>query len=188
MRFETLGAAHLRSGGGGGDPAHGLCVMELVDLLSGSTGRLTDRPQTACPVLTEFAIALNDCAPSTPMRDTLKPLALTLLNTRTPDLAWERVDYIVRAAARRLVAPCDAIAARRMLGMLDQAEPLDGERAARVALILSTEISAYTRRRKATAHHPLSPAARWRELRAILNEAALLGAPAGYDDAPALAA
>ncbi len=186
VRFETLGEIHLKSGGGGGDRSRGLCVMEMVDLLSGSVGRLTDRPVCACPVLTEFAIALNDSAPSAKMRDTLKPLALRLLNSRSDERAWARMSHVARTAAHKLVAPVDVYAARKMVLFVDAACRQDASQAQRLALHFAIDLNAYLRRRKVTQAHPLSASARWRLMRDILAEAIDVGAPQLDGDAPAL--
>ena len=104
MDFETLARISLRKGAGGGDPRNGLCVMELVSWISGDD-RATDEPACASPHLTAFAIALNDSAISTEVRDSMKPIACLLVNTRDPGRERERGDYLLRESARRVLAP-----------------------------------------------------------------------------------
>lgn len=56
-----------------------LCVMSLVALLAGE--RHTDRPQGACPVISTFAIKVNDGI-DCEARQTLKPFAPRIVGTR----------------------------------------------------------------------------------------------------------
>jgi hypothetical protein len=104
MDFETLAHISLRKGAGGGDPGNGLCVMELVSWISGDD-RVTDEPECASPHLTAFAIALNDSAITRQVRDSMKPLAFLLVNTRDPGRERQRGDYLLREAAHRLLVP-----------------------------------------------------------------------------------
>ncbi|MBO6781820.1 MAG: hypothetical protein JJ899_00845 [Alphaproteobacteria bacterium] len=65
-----------------------LCVMSFVALLAGE--RHTDRPATACPVITTFVIKIND-AIDCDTRQRLKPLAHDILGTndgRSGERAW----------------------------------------------------------------------------------------------------
>jgi len=104
MDFETLARVRLRKGAGGGDPRDGFCVMELVSWISGDD-RTTDEPDCASPHLTAFAIALNDSAMTWQVRDSMKPLALLLVNSRDPGRERRRGEYLLRESAHRLLAP-----------------------------------------------------------------------------------
>jgi hypothetical protein len=104
MDFEALARLSLREGAGGGDPRNGLCVMELVSWISGDD-RVTDEPACASPHLTGFAIALNDSAITGQVRDSMKPLAFLLVNTRDPGRERQRSDHLLRESAHRLLAP-----------------------------------------------------------------------------------
>jgi hypothetical protein len=134
MDFEKLARIRLRRGAGGGDPQSGFCVMELVSWISGDD-RATDAPSCASPALTAFAIALNDSAADAALRDTLKPLALRLVNSRDGAHERRRRRYLLQASARGLLAPVLAA-----LGLEGQARALraartrrDVRRAARAA-------------------------------------------------------
>jgi hypothetical protein len=117
MDFENLARVRLRKGPGGGESAAsgdgGLCVMELVSWIA-SEERVTDEPACACPVLTAFAIALNDSAPDGERRDSLKPLALKLVGSRDPRREHARATLVLRATAGLLadIVAEDAPAAR----------------------------------------------------------------------------
>ena len=104
MDFETLARVRLRKGAGGGNPRDGFCVMELVSWISGDD-RATDEPDCASLHLTAFSIALNDSAMTSQVRDTMKPLAFLLVNTRDPGRERQRGDYLLRESAHRLLAP-----------------------------------------------------------------------------------
>jgi hypothetical protein len=76
--------------------------MELVSWISGDD-RVTDEPACASPHLTAFAIALNDSAITSKVRDSMKPLAFLLVNTRDPGRERQRGDYLLRESAHRLL-------------------------------------------------------------------------------------
>ena len=102
--FSQIARINLIKGAGGGDPRAGLCIMEMVSYFDGAD-RVTDHPECACPVLTAFAIRLNDQAPSQDDRDTLKPLLPLLAGTRSPERQQARVEHLARAVVHRIVAP-----------------------------------------------------------------------------------
>lgn len=65
-----------------------LCVMSLVAVLAGDLH--SDRPTTACPVLTAFAIRINDAIDCDSRQD-LKPIAARIMGTndgRERERAW----------------------------------------------------------------------------------------------------
>jgi hypothetical protein len=80
-----------------------LCVMSLVALMAGE--RHSDRPDCACPVITAFAIKLND-ALDDDARQKLKPFAPRIIGTRdgyTAERARFLVDRILRDVVPRLL-------------------------------------------------------------------------------------
>jgi len=102
--FETLARIRLREGAGGGVAGAGHCVMELVSWIDGDD-RVTDEPDCASPCLTAFAIALNDSAPTDAVRDEMKLLAPSLVDTRHGSQERRRAWYLRRQCARVLLAP-----------------------------------------------------------------------------------
>lgn len=60
----------------------GYCVMELVSYLANEPW--SDRPQCACPILTEYTICINDRF-NDEHRQLLKPIIPLLLNSRVDD-------------------------------------------------------------------------------------------------------
>lgn len=138
MDFETLARIDLRKGAGGGDPRNGLCVMELVSWIGGDD-RATDEPACASPHLTAFAIALNDSAVTAQVRNSMKPLACLLVNTRDTRRERQRGGHLLRESARRVLAPLvseiglDA-AAKRLHEASTRRDILHATRAAEAAL------------------------------------------------------
>ena len=62
----------------------GMCLMEAVAYIGGSGH--TDRPDCACPVVTEFAIEVNDNIDDDTIRNAaMKPLIRNILNSDTDD-------------------------------------------------------------------------------------------------------
>ncbi|CAN0316179.1 unnamed protein product, partial [Discosporangium mesarthrocarpum] len=76
-----------------------LCVMSLVALMAGE--RHSDRPECACPVITAYAIKLND-ALDREARQHLKPFAPRIIGTRD-GYAEERARFIVARILRDVV-------------------------------------------------------------------------------------
>lgn len=76
-----------------------LCVMSLVALMAGE--RHSDRPDCACPVITAYAIKLNDALDDA-TRQQLKPFAPRIIGTRD-GYAEERARYIVAKILRDVV-------------------------------------------------------------------------------------
>ncbi|MEK9660988.1 MAG: hypothetical protein VW644_04515 [Alphaproteobacteria bacterium] len=83
-----------------GDRArHELCVMSLVALMAGE--HHSDRPACACPVITAYAIKLNDALDDS-TRQHLKPFAPRIIGTRD-GYSEERARFIVAKILRDVV-------------------------------------------------------------------------------------
>jgi hypothetical protein len=95
--------AKLRHGAGNGNPADGLCLMQMVHWFSGSS-HVSDKPACASPALCAVGIRLNDMATGA-QRETLWPLVWQLLDSRDPSAEQARAEHIVREVAHRIVAP-----------------------------------------------------------------------------------
>ncbi len=67
---------------GAGNLEKGLCVMQAVDYIS--SGGLSDHPECACQILTEYAIRMNDRFTNED-RQKLKPLIPLLVGTRAAE-------------------------------------------------------------------------------------------------------
>lgn len=181
MDFNKLAHINLIKGAGGGDPSNGLCIMELVSYFD-DADHVTDRPQCACPVLTEWAVRLNDSAPTQAARDGLKPLLPLLSGSRDDSARQKRAEHIVREVTHRLVAPIFAKHwpqhAKALLAAQTMAEIKHA--AANVAAAAAAAAVAYAAAANAVAY------AAWKIRREILVEAIHLGAHGGLDlDAPA---
>lgn len=72
-------------------PRNGACVMDAVSWFA--YGHLGDHPECACPVITEFAIRVNDMLPDDE-RQKLKPFIFRLLGSRDPASEQERAEYL----------------------------------------------------------------------------------------------
>lgn len=87
---------------GRGDPERGeICLMQLTAILGGEPpepidGLPTDVPTTACPILTAFAISLNDSVDEL-QRQELKPFAQLLLGTYDANSAASRSAVLKKA-------------------------------------------------------------------------------------------
>ena len=84
----------------------GMCLMEAVAYLAGEPH--TDAPACACPMLTAYAVALNDAMGTGPDGDALRArylhdLAPMLVGSRAPEVEQARAfvlaDYAVRVFA-----------------------------------------------------------------------------------------
>ncbi|MBT5569725.1 MAG: hypothetical protein HOJ90_00755 [Alphaproteobacteria bacterium] len=91
-----------------------LCVMSLVAVLAGE--RHSDRPTTACPVITAFAIRINDAIDCDSRQD-LKPMAVRIMGTNDGherDRAWvlsrEAVNDVFARVMEDAGAPGDVVA------------------------------------------------------------------------------
>ena len=86
----------------------GMCLMEAVAFLAGEPH--TDTPACACPMLTAFAVALNDAMGTGPAGDALRArhlhdLAPMLVGSRsTPDVERRRA-FVLADHAVRVIAP-----------------------------------------------------------------------------------
>lgn len=96
------------------------CVMDIVSYVCGYN-TITDQPSCACPVLTRFAIRLNDFIQDTELRTRLlTPLISSLAGSKsTPEVEQRRMFYFADRAVR-LFAPL-ALDAR---GYAEQASSL----------------------------------------------------------------
>ena len=84
----------------GNHPAgNAACLMEMTALLAGE--KHTDRPRCACPVITSFAMRLNDGLPDD-LRQMLKPYAPAFINTRDGH-EKERREYLALRAVNVFV-------------------------------------------------------------------------------------
>ena len=61
-------------------PSNGCCVMEMVAYAAGE--KHTDRPACACPLITSFAISLNDSMRTDDEREALRPLIIGIAGSR----------------------------------------------------------------------------------------------------------
>jgi hypothetical protein len=108
--------------------ARGLCVMEAVAWFAGE--KHADRPQCACPVLTSFAIKLNDRIYDDEERTRImRPLIPRLVNTRgTRELevrrAYVAADFAARDCAPRALDSAASVLERR--GKTEHATKLRG--------------------------------------------------------------
>ena len=86
----------------------GMCLMEAVAYLAGEPH--TDAPACACPMLTAYAVALNDAMGTGPDGDALRArylhdLAPMLVGSRsTPDVERRRA-FVLADHAVRVIAP-----------------------------------------------------------------------------------
>jgi len=109
------------------DRAKGLCVMEAVAWFAGEPN--TDQPQCACPVLSLYAIRLNDCITDDAERTRImRPLIPRLVGTRgTRELevkrAYVAADYAARDAAPLALDSAASVLRRR--GREDRAAKLE---------------------------------------------------------------
>ena len=71
-------------------PKDGMCIMECVAYIEGE--KHTDHPQCACPVVTSFAILMNDQM-SESERDSLIPFVLRIAGSKsTPEIERQGLD------------------------------------------------------------------------------------------------
>lgn len=98
--INAFGDLRLREGPGG-DFKNGLCVMEAVAWMANEGA--TDHPECACPVLTSFAIRLNDRL-NDENRQQLRRLILPLTGTRSEAHEQARRKYLVLETARQIVS------------------------------------------------------------------------------------
>src|SRR5689334_7297607 len=91
-------------------PETGLCVMQTVAWFAGEP--ISDHPQCASPVLTNFAIVVNDGLEDGP-RQQLRKLVSPLSTSRADGLEIERAEFLVVQVARELLAPTLTGADRR---------------------------------------------------------------------------
>lgn len=122
-------------------PAEGACVMEMVALFAGEP--FGDRPACACPVITQFALGINDRMPDDATRTRLLgPLVPLIAGSRSTP-AVERVRALLAAdVAVRAFAPIaleaaqltkEATTLRALPAITDRATAQAGRRAAAAA-------------------------------------------------------
>ncbi|MEL7111227.1 MAG: hypothetical protein AAGL99_18375, partial [Pseudomonadota bacterium] len=98
--INVFGGLELREGPGG-DYKNGLCVMEAVAWMANEDA--TDHPECACPVLTAFAIRLNDRL-NDENRQQLRRLILPMTGTRSKAHKQARREYLILETARQIVS------------------------------------------------------------------------------------
>ena len=96
----------LRVGKGESRTPQDVCVMQAVDYVFRNERHFSDHPSCSSPVLTSFAIRLNDARwPADTRTKYLRPLIPLLIGTKTTSKKVERkrrylfVDFAVREAA-----------------------------------------------------------------------------------------
>ena len=73
----------------------GACIMELVSYIAGEPW--SDNPKCACPILTSFAIGINDSMDDE-WRQKLKPIIPKLLNSRDENKRKIRAEFFAHQA------------------------------------------------------------------------------------------
>lgn len=140
--FSDMWKWDLRQGNSP-DPSNGACVMDAVSWFH--YGTLGDHPECACPVITEFAIRVNDALPDDE-RQKLKPFIFRMIGNRDPASEQERAEYLAWQSIR-VFAPFALDAA----GLTHEAEKLrrfegsleDAAGAARTATYTAARAAAY---------------------------------------------
>lgn len=84
-------------------PKTGMCVMECVAYIAGE--RHTDKPMCACPVISQFAISLNDVAHEH-QRQRLLPFIMRLANSNVHSgkIKGQRAKFLRDVGASRAMA------------------------------------------------------------------------------------
>ena len=99
MNIESIWRYDLRRGSTD-HPANGACLFDAGMWLV--YGRIGDNPPCSCPVIREYAIALNDRMPDAE-RQRLKPFILRVVGNRDREAEPARRRYIHLETARRVV-------------------------------------------------------------------------------------
>ena len=90
MNINEIWKFDLRQGGSN-HPANGACIMNAVSWIA--YGHLDDHPACACPVITAFAIRVNDMLPHDE-RQKLKPFIFRLMGSLDPKSENARAEYL----------------------------------------------------------------------------------------------
>ncbi len=115
-RLPVIEKLKLHSGNGGMEKP---CIMDVVDYITGGDGQ-NDHPACASPVVTVFAIHLNDSPRFEQYRDELKPYIVRIAGSvGTPEQELRRA-FAVSDWAVRVIAPM----ALESVGLKDQAQLL----------------------------------------------------------------
>ena len=110
-----FGPLKLRQGPGS-DWSKGLCFMEAVAWMDGNL-EPTDKPACACPVLSNFAISINDYI-SDDRRNDLLRMVLPMIGTRAPHCEKLRQDTIILFTVRNVLIPLLELTKSPFAGML----------------------------------------------------------------------
>ena len=99
MNVTDLGIFKLAKGSHD-NPQQGVCFMEAVAWMKGEEH--SDRPECACHILGNFGIKLNDKM-SDEYRPVLNPLVLKMAGTKSHEHEKQRLEYLIRQVAKRIV-------------------------------------------------------------------------------------
>jgi hypothetical protein len=80
---EILDRIDLERGSHGRDPWNGVCFQEAIALVTGQP--MSDRPICVAQPYRDYGVKLNDNAPSTELRNTLKEFVPQIVNTHPLD-------------------------------------------------------------------------------------------------------
>jgi len=117
MNIDDIWKFDLRHGNSD-HPRNGACLLDAVSWFA--YGKLGDHPECACPVITKYAIIINDTLPDGE-RQKLKPFIFRLMGSRDPASEQARAEYLAWQAIT-VFAPLALDAA----GVEDQAAKLRG--------------------------------------------------------------
>jgi hypothetical protein len=117
---RILAEANLRVGSGNGvNGKIDVCVMQAVDYITGGDG-ISDHPECADLVISEFCIRLNDAPRFAKWRDELKPYIVRIAGTKADEATSRKRAYMCADWAIRTIAPhafgfwADVVPARRV--------------------------------------------------------------------------
>lgn len=96
------------------DNKNSLCIMEMVSYFNGDS-HITDRPACTCPILTEYAIYLNDIATNQTDRNSLKALLPLLTGTVSDDHEIVRAIHLIEQSYARIIIPTIKLYQKRNL-------------------------------------------------------------------------
>lgn len=118
-------------------PQDGMCIMECVAYIQGEPH--TDHPVCACPVVTAYAIRLNDNA-SDEERDSLLPFALRIAGSRSTREVEQKRGYIAADYSVRVFTPIamEAVGFLSLAKRLRELDPIVDTETARIAVTCIT--------------------------------------------------